>query len=84
MFLNHTPPAAPDTAGRSARSSQGEYFTSRKEKQDTFLKNNITETLLWITQQSENTTQNLKKKKKKGRIKVPTLASVFQSSIYNN
>lgn len=83
MFLNHTPPAAPDTAGRSARSSQGEYFTSRKEKQDTFLQNNITETLLWIAQQSENTTQNLKKKKK-GSIKIPTLANVFQSSIYNN
>lgn len=48
MFLNHTPPAQPDTAGRTARSSQGEYFTSRKEKQDIFLQNNITETKTFL------------------------------------
>lgn len=83
MFLNHRPPAAPDTAGRTARSSQGEYFTPRKEKQDTFLQNNIIETKIfldcwtvWI--------QHTKSQKKESKIKIPTLASAFQNNIYNN
>lgn len=83
MFLKHSPPAAADTAGRAARSSQGEYFTSRKEKQGTFLQNNITETKTFLdcwTVRKHHT----KSQKKKSKIKIPTLASAFQNNICNN
>lgn len=76
MFLNHTPPAAPDTAGRTARISQGEYFPSNEEKQDIFLQNNITETktfLDWWTVRKHHT------KSQKGRIKISLLASASQT-----
>lgn len=84
MFFNYTPPAAPDTAGRTARSSHGEYFTSRKEKQDTFLQNNITETKTFLDCWTVRKHHTKSWGKKKSKIKIPLLASAFQNSIYNN
>lgn len=65
MFLNHIPPPGPDTAGGTARTFQGEYFTSRKENNTLSCRVTLLrQGLFWIAEQSENITKNLKKKKK--------------------